>query len=433
VNKHGLEMKYNTASKDELQRELAALEKKYNEYKAMGLKLDMSRGKPDCNQLNLSEGLLTAVSTSEECFTDAGVDCRNYGLPDGIPEIRKIFSDLFEIPAANIIISGPSSLRLMFDTVARNMIFGVSEGAKPWGAQGKIKFLCPVPGYDRHFAICEIFGIEMINIPMTPTGPDMDMIEKLASSDPQIKGIFCVPKYSNPTGITFSEETVRRFASLKTAAPDFRIFWDNAYAIHNLYDEGDKLLNLFDEAKAAGNPDIAYIFASFAKISFSGGGVSMFASSNANIDFARKIISMQTICCDKVNQLRHARFFKNAEGVLAHMKLHAALIRPKFEAVLEIFGRELTPCGIANWTKPNGGYFISLDLPEGTAKRTYDLAKAAGVTLTNVGATFPYGRDEKDCNLRIAPTFPTIDDLVKAAEVMCVCAKIADVEKLLAE
>ena len=417
-------------TKPELENEMNDLRDRYARLASLSLSLDLSRGKPAADQLNLTEGLLTAVSTSADTIID-GTDTRNYGVPDGLPAMKKIFSDLFTIPESNIIIGGASSLRLMFDTVARAMLFGTSEGKTPWAYQGKIKFICPVPGYDRHFGICEAFGIEMITVPMTKDGPDMDRVEALVASDASIKGIWCVPKYSNPTGVTYSNETVKRLASLKCAADDFRIFYDNAYAIHDLYDKGDELADIFAYAKEAGNPDIVYEFSSFAKISFPGGGVSMFASSDANVAYARKILSKQTICCDKINQLRHIRYFGDADGVRAHMKKHASLLRPKFEIVRETFERELAPYGVGEWTNPNGGYFLSLDLPKGTAKRTYELAKNIGVTLTKVGATFPYGIDPDDSNLRIAPTFATLDNLRLACEVLCVCAKIAALEKMI--
>lgn len=417
-------------TKPELENEMNDLRDRYARLASLSLSLDLSRGKPAADQLNLTEGLLTAVSTSADAIID-GTDTRNYGVPDGLPAMKKIFSDLFTIPESNIIIGGASSLRLMFDTVARAMLFGTAEGKTPWAYQGKIKFICPVPGYDRHFGICEAFGIEMITVPMTKDGPDMDRVEALVAADSSIKGIWCVPKYSNPTGVTYSPETVKRLASLKCAADDFRIFYDNAYAIHDLYDKGDELADIFAYAKEAGNPNIVYEFSSFAKISFPGGGVSMFASSDANVAYARKILSKQTICCDKINQLRHIRYFGDADGVRAHMKKHAALLRPKFEIVRETFERELAPHGVGEWTNPNGGYFLSLDLPKGTAKRTYELAKNIGVTLTKVGATFPYGIDPDDSNLRIAPTFATLDNLRLACEVLCVCAKIAALEKMI--
>ena len=402
-----------------------ALLKQYEEYKKLGLKLDMSRGKPDKDQLSLSAGFLTALTDDADTVC-GGLDCRNYGAPDGIPGIKGLFGALLGLPTENMFIGGGSSLEMMFDTVARHMLFGAQPGMTPWGKQSKLKFLCPCPGYDRHFAICEAFGIEMLPIAMNADGPDMDAVEK-AVKDPAVKGIWCVPKYSNPTGITFSDGVVRRFASLAPAAEDFRIFWDNAYAIHDLYNEGDELLNLYEELEKTGKTDMAYIFSSFSKVTYAGGSVSMMASGIANMAYAKKIIGIQLICTDKINQLRHLRYFKNAEGVRAQMKKHAQILRPKFEAVLKIFDEELD--GIGTYTRPKGGYFISLDLPEGTAKRTYELAKEAGVTLTKVGATFPYGTDPDDKNLRIAPSFPPVEELKTAAEVLCVCAKLAYVER----
>ena len=423
---------YTTLTPAERAAELAALREEYARCKAKGLSLDMSRGKPAGAQLDLSEGLLTTLTTSADCIAEDGSDCRNYGVPDGVPEMKKIFADLLELPEKNIYLAGASSLQLMYDAISRLMLFGASEGSTPWStlqAKGEtVKFLCPAPGYDRHFGLCECFGIEMIPVEMTPVGPDMDAVESLVR-DPSVKGIWCVPKYSNPTGVTFSDETVRRLAKMDCAADDFRIFWDNAYAVHDLYDETEPLLNLFEEAAKAGNPDRVYIFASFSKITYSGGSVAIFATSDSNLAYARKAFRKQSICYDKVNQLRHARYFGDAAGVIAHMKKHAAILRPKFEAVEEIFERELASCGIGQWSNPKGGYFISLDLPDNTAKRTFDLCKEAGVTLTSVGETFPYGKDPRDRNLRIAPSFPTVTDLTAAAEILCLCAKIAYLEK----
>ncbi len=422
-------MIYKTATRAELEKEYEVLKEKFEEYKTLGLKLDMSRGKPDSKQLSLSEDLLTVLHEDGQTNVE-GADCRNYGLLEGLPAMRQLFSDLMEIPAENIYVGGPSSLEMMFDTFARHMLFGSYKGAEPWCRCEKIKFLCPAPGYDRHFAIAQCFGAELVTVKMTPTGPDMDEVEEYVK-DPAVKGIWCVPKYSNPTGITFSEETVRRFASLEPAAKDFRIFWDNAYAVHDLYDETEPLLNLYTELEKRGKENMAYIFSSFSKITYAGGSVSMMASGSENMAFSKSIVSKQTICNDKINQLRHLLYFKNAEGVYAHMKKHAAILRPKFEAVLEIFDRELTSAGIGSFTRPKGGYFISLNLPEGTAKRTYNLAKELGVTLTKVGDTFPYGIDPADSNLRIAPSFPEKEQLIKASEVLCLCAKMAAAEKLL--
>lgn len=401
------------------------LARRYEEYKNEGLKLDMSRGKPSKEQLDLSQGLLRALQSNEETQYE-GCDVRNYGVPAGLPGIRRLFGALLGLPEDRMFIGGCSSLELMFDTFARHMLFGAQPGMTPWSKEKEIFVLCPSPGYDRHFAISECFGARNVPIPMTDTGPDMDAVEE-AVKDPRVKAIWCVPKYSNPTGVTFSEDTVRRFARLEPKAKDFRIFWDNAYFIHDLYDKGETLLNLYTELEALGKTDSAYIFSSFSKVTYAGGSVSMMASGKENMDYAMKVIGKQIICTDKVNQLRHLLFFGNAEGVLAHMKKHAAILRPKFEAVLEVFDRELST--IARYSRPKGGYFIDLRLPRGTAKRTYELCRAAGVTLTTCGATYPYGNDPLDSDLRIAPSLPPVEDLKKAAEILSVCARIAYAEK----
>ena len=421
---------YATMTPEEMHSELVKEHKKYVRMCSMGLALDMSRGKPDKDQLNLSEEMLGILNSSEQCILDSGFDCRNYGLLDGIPAAKQIFADILDLPTENIIVGGNSSLNIMYDTVAKALIYGVLPEYDPWMKQGEVKFLCPSPGYDRHFGICQSLGIEMIPVPMTMNGPDMDVVERLAASDPMIKGIWCVPKYSNPMGITYSDETVRRMARLETAAPDFRIFWDNAYAVHDIYDEGDSLLNIKIEAEKAGKPDIVYIFTSTSKISFPGSGISCMAASKRNINYIKSIMTYQTIGCDKLNMLRHVLYFKDADGVRAHMKKHAALLRPKFEAVLDIFERNLAGSGVCSWTKPRGGYFISFDITTGSARRVFELAWDAGVRLTSVGATFPYGNDPHDRNLRIAPSYPPIDELKTAAEVFCCCVKIAALERL---
>ena len=420
-------------SKQELLELRAQLQKEYDAFKAKGLKLDMSRGKPGADQLNLSNGLFDAVTKADydrNLFTHP-IDYRNYGSLTGIEELRKIFSDMLEVPAENIIVCGNSSLNLMFDYITQCMLSGV-DGSHPWCKEEKVKFLCPVPGYDRHFAITEYYGIEMLPVPMTGKGPDMDAVEALVK-DPAVKGMFCVPKYSNPTGETYSAETVERIASLKPAAPDFRIIWDNAYIIHDLKNETDRLENIFSALERHGNEDMVVEFVSTSKISFPGSGVACIAASTNNIEAIKRRMQFQTIGHDKLNMLRHVIFFKSLDGMKAHMELHKAILAPKFKAVEDEFERSLGGLGIAEWTKPNGGYFISLDVMPGTAKEVGRLAKEAGVVLTTVGATYPYGKDPEDKNIRIAPSFPPVDELELATKLLCVCIKLAAVEKLLGE
>ena len=422
---------YNELSKEELLELKEQLEAQFTEIKGKNLNLDMSRGKPSAEQLNLSMGMMDVLTSDSNLVCEEGVDCRNYGVLDGIREAKQLLADMMEIPKDNIVIFGNSSLNVMFDTISRCMTHGVL-GSTPWCKLDKVKFLCPVPGYDRHFSITEYFGIEMINVPMTSTGPDMDIVEELVSSDPAIKGIWCVPKYSNPQGISYSDETVRRFAALKPAAKDFRIYWDNAYAIHHLYeDKQDQILEILSECEKAGNPDMVYEFCSTSKITFSGSGIAAMASSPANLADIKKTLTLQTIGYDKVNQLRHARYFKNVEGMMAHMKKHADILRPKFEAVLSVLDRELGGLGIGEWTRPLGGYFISFDAMEGCAKAIVEKCKEAGVVLTGAGATFPYGKDPKDSNIRIAPTFPTSEEMAAATDIFVLCVKLVSVEKLL--
>ena len=421
---------YSSLSKSELDEKLSELMKLYEDYKSKNLKLDMSRGKPGADQLSILDEMLTVIKTSVDCYTENGIDCRNYGLLDGIPEMKEIFSDLLEVPADNIILGGNSSLNMMFDTISRAMTNGILGSDKPWGKYDKVKFLCPAPGYDRHFAICQHFGIEMINIEMKSDGPDMDTVERLVSEDELIKGIWCVPMYSNPSGITYSDEVVRRFAALKPKAKDFRVFWDNAYCIHHLSDNPDKLLNIFDECAKNNSCNMILEFASTSKISFPGGGVAALAASSENIKEIKSAICIQTIGPDKLNQLRHKKYFKDIGGIREQMKKHREIIKPKFDMVLNTMENELGGLEIAYWNKPNGGYFISLDTLEGCAKRTLSLLKDSGVTMTPAGATYPYGTDKKDNNIRIAPTFPPVSELKTAMALFCVCVKIAAIEKL---
>ena len=422
---------YQEMSNDELLALKGELETTYKAFQGKGLKLDMSRGKPSTEQLDLSMGMMDVLNSSTNLKCEAGIDCRNYGVIDGIQEAKELLASMIEVPAEKIIIFGNSSLNVMFDMVSHAMTHGVL-GSTPWAKLDKVKFLCPVPGYDRHFKITEYFGIEMINVPMLPTGPDMDLIEKLVSEDDSIKGIWCVPKYSNPQGITYSDETVHRFARLKPAAKDFRIFWDNAYSVHHLYeDDQDILIELVTECEKAGNPDIVYKFTSTSKISFPGSGVAAIAASDANLKEIRQHMTVQTIGHDKLNELRHARYFKDLDGITEHMKKHAASMRPKFEAVVDTFEKELNGLGIGEWIRPKGGYFISFDSLEGCAKAIVQKAKDAGVVMTPAGATYPYGKDPKDSNIRIAPSFPTTEELALATELFVLCVKLVSIDKIL--
>ncbi len=422
---------YRELSENELLALKDQLHKEYEEAKAKGLQLDMSRGKPSPAQLDMEKDFLGMVISDADVTTETGVDCRNYGLLDGIPEARTLLADMLEVSADKVIVFGNSSLNVMYDTIARSMLLGVL-GNTPWCKLDKVKFLCPVPGYDRHFAITEQFGIEMINIPMKEDGPDMDLVEKYVNEDSAVKGIWCVPKYSNPQGYTYSDETVKRFAALKPAAEDFRIFWDNAYAVHDLYeDRSDKLLEILGECEKAGNPDMVYEFCSTSKVTFPGAGIAAIVTSPANVEQIKAAMTIQTIGYDKLNQLRHTKYFKNIDGMKAHMKRHAAIMRPKFEAVLKVLESELAGLGIGSWTNPNGGYFISFDAMEGCAKAIVEKCKEAGVILTGAGATYPYKKDPKDSNIRLAPTFPSPEELSVATDLFVLCVKLVSVEKLL--
>lgn len=421
---------YLKMGKDALKEEFSQSTARYKEWNAKHLNLDMSRGKPGADQLDLSEDYLKVVSNSSECFTEQGTDCRNYGGLDGIPEAKSLFAEIMEVQPAQVILGNNSSLTMMYDTLAREMLFGNVDSEKPWGQQGPIKFLCPVPGYDRHFLVTQTLGIEMINVKMNADGPDMDMVEALVAEDASIKGMWCVPKYSNPDGITYSDAVVKRLASMKTAAPDFRIMYDNAYVIHHLNETEDHLLNIMEECIKSGNPNRIYMYASTSKVVYAGSGVGAMASSKANIDYMKKYISVQTIGPDKLNQLRHVKYFKNVDGIKAHMKKHADIIRPKFQIVLDILEREFAGTEIAQWNKPNGGYFISLFTMKGCASAAVKLAKECGVTITPAGATYPYGQDPDDSNIRIAPTYPDISELEKAIEILCICIKIVTAKKL---
>ena len=424
-------MQYNDMSKEELLALKESLNKEYAEAKAKGLALDMSRGKPSAKQLDVSLGLLDTINSSSDLKTLDGTDCRNYGVLDGIPEAKKLMADMMGTTPDHVIVYGNASLNIMYDQISRAYTHGIL-GNTPWCKLDKVKFLCPVPGYDRHFAITERFGIEMINIPMSESGPDMGMVEEYVSNDASVKGIWCVPKYSNPQGYTYSEETVKRMAALKPAAEDFRIFWDNAYVIHDLYDDNkDEIADIISECEKAGNPDMVFEFASTSKVSFPGSGIAALATSANNIADIKKQLTIQTIGHDKLNQLRHVRFFKDINGLKEHMRKHAEFMRPKFEAVESVLEEELGGLGIGSWTEPKGGYFISFEAMDGCAKAIVAKCKEAGVKLTGAGATFPYGKDPKDSNIRIAPSFPTPDEMKQAADLLVLCVKLVSVEKLL--
>ena len=416
----------------QLEAMLRELQTEYKGWQEKGLRLDMSRGKPNTDQLDLCQGMLDTISSSLGAVSESGVDCRNYGLLEGIPEVRKLLADMLQVDQEEIIVGGNSSLNMMYDCMTRALLYGVYGSDKPWCKEPEIKFLCPVPGYDRHFAITQRYNFEMIPVEMDENGPDMDVVERLAASDPTIKGIWCVPQYSNPNGVTYSDETVRRLARMKTAASDFMIMWDNAYAVHDLHpEERQQILNILEECKAAGDPDRVMMFASTSKISHAGAGVAAFACSTAVMENMKNLLTIQTISFDKVNMLRHARYFKNLDGVLAHMEKLAAELRPKFQTVLDAFNNELAGKGIAEWIEPKGGYFISLNVLDGCAKKVVQMCKDAGVVLTSAGATYPYGKDPRDRNIRVAPSYPTVSELQQAVELLCLCVELAGVEKLL--
>ncbi len=422
---------YQEMSKEQLLQEKTALEAEYAKIKEMGLSLDMSRGKPAAEQLDLSMGILDTVDAKSVVKSENGTDLRNYGVLDGIPEVKKLIGDMVGAKPENVIVYGNSSLNIMYDQIARAEILGIC-GNTPWCKLDKVKFLCPVPGYDRHFAITEEFGIEMINIPMTEDGPDMDMVEQYVNNDAAVKGIWCVPKYSNPQGVVYSDETVRRFANLKPAAADFRIFWDNAYVVHHLYEDNQaQILNILDECEKAGNPDIVFQFCSTSKVSFPGAGIAAISASAANIADIKKRLTIQTIGHDKINQLRHVKFFKDQKGVQEHMMKQAAIIRPKFEMVEEMFTEEIASRGIGTWMHPLGGYFISFEALEGCAKKIVEKCKEAGVVLTGAGSPYPYKKDPKDSVIRIAPTYPSMDELKEAVKVFTVVVRLVSVDKLL--
>ena len=426
--------KYAEMTEAELLEEQRALEAQYADFKAKELKLNMARGKPSSAQLDLSLPLLDAITSASDLHAADGTDLRNYGVLDGIPEAKQLMASMLDDDPANVIVFGNASLPIMYDTLARCIDFGTC-GSTPWHTYDSLIWICPVPGYDRHFGITEAFGITMIPVRMDENGPDMDEVERIAASDERVKGIWCVPKYSNPGGITYSDEVVKRLASMKTAADDFRIFWDNAYCVHHLYDEAEKQDALLDIGKAcveAGNPNRYFKFASTSKITFPGAGIAAMAASAENIADIKARIGVQTIGYDKINQMRHVRFLKDAEGIAEHMAKHAAIIRPKFELVCRKLSEGLAEAGIGTWTNPNGGYFVSFDAPAGTAKRIVALAKEAGVVMTGAGATWPYGKDPNDSNIRIAPTLPPLEELDTAMDVFVCCVKLAAVEAMLA-
>ena len=423
--------RYQELSQAELEALKSDLEKQFEDVKGKGLKLDMSRGKPSPAQLDTVMPILSVINETSVVASENGTDCRNYGVLDGIPETKKFMADLIGTKPENVIVCGNASLTIMYDAVARAMIHGVL-GNTPWCKQETLKFLCPVPGYDRHFKITESFGIEMISVPMTENGPDMDMVEEYVQNDTSVKGIWCVPKYSNPQGYSYSDETVRRFAALKPAAPDFRIFWDNAYCVHDLYDDRkDTILDIISECEKAGNPNMVFEFCSTSKVSFAGAGISAVASSKENLDWMKKTMTVQSIGYDKMNQLRHVLYYKDMDGVEKQMKKHADIMRPKFQAVVSELQQQLEGTGIGTWTNPNGGYFISFQTMPGCAKDVVAKCKEAGMVLTGAGATYPYGIDPEDSNIRIAPSYPSLEEMKEAAKLFALCVKLVSVTKLL--
>ena len=424
-------MLYKEMTKAELLALRTELMSAYEEKKGLGLNLSMARGKPSKEQLELSMPMLDVLNNNTNFVGEDKLDVRNYGVLPGIKEARRFFADILDVKPENVVLYGSASLTLMYDTISRAYVKGIL-GSTPWSKLDKVKFLCPVPGYDRHFTVCEFFGIEMINVPMNEDGPDMDMVEKLVSEDSAIKGIWCVPKYSNPDGYVYSDEVVKRFASLKPAAEDFRIYWDNAYIIHHLYpDEPAQILNIIEECEKAGNPDMVYEFCSTSKVTFPGAGISAMASSEKNINSTISMMNAQIISHDKMNQLRHVLFFPTMRDLEEHMAKHAKIMRPKFETVVEMLENELGDLGIAEWTNPKGGYFIGFNSMEGCAKKIVSMCADAGVIMTDAGATYPYGKDPKDRNIRIAPSFPTIDELIEACKIFIICVKIASIDKIL--
>jgi DNA-binding transcriptional MocR family regulator len=424
---------YLTLSSDQIKQELAALETQYQNWAAQKRQLNMTRGKPCAAQLDLVSGLATCLEGSDYRASD-GTDCRNYGGLDGLPEARALFADLLGLAAEHVMVLGNSSLNLMYDMMVRAMLFALPGADKPWSQAGPVRFLCPVPGYDRHFTVTQSLGIEMIPVPMTPSGPDMDVVESLVAQDSQVKGIWCVPVYSNPDGITYTAETCRRLSSMATAAPDFRIFWDNAYVVHHFDPaEAETTPEILALCAQAGHPDRVLAFASTSKITWAGSGIACLAASPANLAFVRRHMSAQTIGPDKMSQLRHVRFLKDKTGVLAIMARHGEILRPKFDLVLDLLAQELADCGICHWKRPRGGYFISLFVMPGTAAETVRLAKACGVEVTPAGSTWPYGRDPEDSNIRLAPSFPTTDELRTAILVLTVCIRLAALRRLLPE